>query len=116
MSHGIPVVFDSDFLRDRYEHNISAAADYNLYHRLYIVERKSDYFQIAGFGAGSPSDAVFNFYLNRMPYLENFVTYFEYRAESLIESYSLSNRVIVPDYLDPKVLIEANIASLIRFA
>lgn len=103
LSHSAPVLFTSDYLRDRWQTNITCASDQHLYHRLYLVERRADHYLGVGFGTNESSESILNFYMNAQCFLEKFVRYFEQQIEDLIAP-SKSRKIVLPDYFDKKII------------
>ncbi|MDQ2994893.1 MAG: LuxR C-terminal-related transcriptional regulator [Pseudomonadota bacterium] len=101
---------------EKYHKLISCAADENLYHSLFIVDRQSDHYRICGFGVNGNLHSVFNFYLNIMGVLENFIKYFERHADELIESNCQNNLLILPNYHNELVLLDPATDLPINFA
>ncbi len=88
---------------DRYNRNIESAACWKIFHRLYIVERYPGYFTAYGFGVIKETTSIFNFYLNAIPILRDFIKYYEYHASELIEYTKQNNRIIMPYYSEKKI-------------
>ncbi len=100
----------ADLDPEKYEKNITHAADHNIYHRLYIVERREDYYVTFGFGVSNDNRSIINFYLNALPYLERFVRYFDFHATNIIESQLQDFNIISPGYLNKMVKEKFNIS------
>ncbi len=88
---------------ERYNKSIDHAANWHIFHRLYIVKRYTGYFTTYGFGVIKEEKSILNFYLNALKVLENFALYFEYHAEELIGRADQNNRIIIPYYHEIKL-------------
>lgn len=116
LSHHMPLPPGaSDISPERYQKLICYAADCNLYHCLFIIDRMKDHYRICGFGVSGNLHAVFNFYLNIMSVLDNFITYFEYHADSLIETSCEDGMIELPHYHNKVTLIDPDIKLPVDF-
>ena len=69
---------------DKYENNIVLAKNHNIHHRLYIAEGRKDHVRLGGFAIDENKQSIFEFYLNSVDVLENFIVYFESKIETLL--------------------------------
>lgn len=83
---------------ERYQNNIFNAAEHNVFHRIYFIERCSNYYKIYGYGVCKSTSSIMNYYLNSMPVLEKFVKHFEWRAQELIGGDNKENIIVLPNY------------------
>jgi DNA-binding CsgD family transcriptional regulator len=83
----------------KYSYNIYTAKNNNIYHRLYLVTRETEAFKLVGFGVTQDLPLVFEFFMNSLKKLEQFVNYFEEQAADLINEHNKANRIILPNYL-----------------
>ncbi len=114
LSHCMPLPPKaSEINPEKYNGNVSSAADLKIFHRLYIVERQSDCYVASGFGVNREAMSIFSFYLNAFSILENFVKYFEHHAKELIDYSCENNRIIHPYYLQKMCSLEEYIQPLI---
>lgn len=95
---------------EKYEKNIVYAAENNIFHRLYIVERAENYYVTFGFGVTDDNRSIINFYLNALPYLERFVRYFDYHMTNIIEAQLQEFNIILPEYQRKTVEQKFNIS------
>ncbi len=95
--------------QDKFDKNIAYAVDHKVYHRLYLVDRREDYFITCGFGIDADNKSIINFYLNAVQYLQRFLNYFEFHAEEYIESQFQSAGLILPNYHDKLVVLDEEI-------
>lgn len=99
LSHYMPLPPGaSEVTAGKYDEIITCAADCNIFHRLYFIERESDYYRCCGFGVNSKVGAVFNFYINYMANLQKFIKHFESKTEYLMTHPDQSQQIILPDY------------------
>lgn len=64
LSHSMPLPPGaSEINPNRYNGNISTAADSQIFHRLYVIVRHSDYYVTSGFGVMKEEKSIFSFYL-----------------------------------------------------
>ncbi len=109
LSQSMPLPFPSgvnDYIINKYSEIIATASDLKIFHRMYFIERRSDYFQVSGFGTTCGNISIINYFINSLNSLRNFVQHFENSASDLIESFTQSNRIIIPSYLEHKLEIE----------
>ncbi len=83
---------------ERYSNNIANAATYNIFHRIYFIERCENYFKIYGYGVSKCSKSIFNFYFNSMSLLEEYVKQFEFQARNLISAEGRKLSINIPYY------------------
>lgn len=101
LSHHLPLpAVVGDLNPDRYNGNIACAAEFNIYHRLYFIERGKDYYYTSGFGLPSNNKADLDFYVNAGPKLKEFIKYFEYHARHLIANGLQHHSVYMPSYCE----------------
>ncbi len=104
VSHYMPLPLGSEVAREKYENLISTSAECDLFHVLFFVERFTNYYRISGFGMKEDNKAIFNFYINALRLMEEFVGYFEKKANDLI-TFSPSNDLInLPNY-DQRIIV-----------
>lgn len=89
-----------DVNQEKFEKNIAYGIDHKVYHRLYLVTRRDNYYLTTGFGVVFDNKSILNFYLNALPYLQRFLQYFEYHAEETIEYQYKKNILFLPNYHD----------------
>lgn len=99
----------SDLHPEKYEENIAHATDQGIYHRLYVVERREDYYVTYGFGVKNDDKTIINFYLNAMDYLEKFIRYFDFHCEYIIDLQLKKHQIILPTYQDKFIQEKMNI-------
>lgn len=97
---------------ERYKNNIFNAAEHNIFHRIYFIERCSNYYKIYGYGVCKGSTSIMNYYLNSMPVLEKFVKHFESHARELIEIEANKNSIVLPNYHSRISSIQSQIPSV----
>lgn len=87
-----------DVNQEKYEKNIAYGIDHKVYHRLYLVARRDNYYLTTGFGVNFDNKSILNFYLNALPYLQKFLAYFEFHGEEKIEHQYRKNTLFLPNY------------------
>lgn len=90
----------SDYLPQKYQRNIILSKHWDIYHRLYFVIPEKEYIKVCGFGASSSATSIYEFLLNSIDLLEQFIYYFEYQAYSLISKGKTQKLKNLPGYLD----------------
>ncbi len=93
----LPDTLDNDFSR-KYEQFIADAAKSSVYNGLYILDRKDNYFRTCGFHISKDERTIFNYYLNNLLYLENFIRHFDSYVPQLYQKYIGSNLITIPHY------------------
>lgn len=99
---------------ERYQNNITNAADHHIYHRIYFIERKDTYYKIYGYGVSKSSKSILNYYLNSLSFLEKFVKHFEWHAQGLIEADVKKNIIVIPNYHQKISLVNCEIPSVLN--
>lgn len=104
----LPIGLD-DKNSEKYLKNIEYASDHKVYHRMYITDRKDNYFTTSGFGVKKDSKSILNFHINSVNFLQRFIRYFEVKSSEIF-SRSLKNfNIILPKYHEELDLSEIGI-------
>lgn len=99
LSHYMPIPPGADEVNPgKYNEIIACAAECGIYHRLYFIERHSDYYRTCGFGVKSNVGTVFNFYINYMANMQKFIKHFESKARNLMLKANETSQIILPNY------------------
>ncbi len=99
LSHHMPLPPGArDVNSNKYNEIISCAAECDIYHRLYFIEKQSNYYRACGFGVKAGTTSIFNFYLNFMANLQQFIKYFEHKTALLMEYNVQKRQIILPNY------------------
>ncbi len=98
LSPDAPLPFGGEVSPEKYENVIALAYDHKLFHLLYFVHRKRNYYRVCGFGTQKQNHHILNFYISASQYLERFIPYFEENADHLIGSYQNKNHILLPIY------------------
>lgn len=69
----------------QYADKIKTSSHAGVYNRIYLVSKHDDYFRVCGFGAKKDSPELFEFFINSIPLLEQFIDYFECEGHDLIQ-------------------------------
>ena len=85
---------------DKYENNIVLAKNHNIHHRLYIAEGRKDHVRLGGFAIDENKQSIFEFYLNSVDVLENFIVYFESKIETLLSKKKNHKIIILPCFVE----------------
>lgn len=106
---------------ERFKENIHNAAEYNVLHRIYFLERHSNYYKGFGYGVSKKSLSIMNYYFNSMSLLNGFAKYFEWHFQDIIEIDAKKNFIILPNYnselnaINPQVLLSGDASEFQNF-
>lgn len=99
MSHLLPLPAAlKETNAEKYEKGVAYEAEAGIYHGLFLVDRETDYYRICGFSVKSDIDQITGFYNNLFPMLENFINYFEFRGDLLIQNALGKSLIFLPYY------------------
>ena len=88
---------------EKYADKIKTSSNVGVYNRIYLVSKHDDYFRVCGFGSKKDSPALFEFFINSIPLLEQFIDYFECEGHDLIQREGRRKKIF-PDQDRPLTL------------
>lgn len=113
MSHLLDVPDIEIVDQDKYLTNIDRYTQHQVFHRLYFVDRIDQYYRVSGFGVRSESKSAFNYYLNNLQALENFIDRFEIAVNEQLRCDVKNRLVTLADYLAmPNIDMPASLPKL----
>lgn len=87
---------------DKYNEIISMQADFNIYHRICMVDRGPNYYRACAFGVNSSCKSVFTYYFNLLDTMKKFIKYFEAKVDELNNNIEKNSKIIIP-YFHKKI-------------
>lgn len=99
---------------EKYNEIISMQSDFNIYHRICIVDRGPNYYRACAFGVNCSSKSVFTYYINLLDTLRKFIKYFESKVNELNDNIDKQNTIRIP-YFHQKIVSLNEKNGLIQF-
>jgi len=93
----LPPLFEKDTY-SRMHHNALCANDLKIGIRVYDITRFKDSYRICCFGCDNGDLSLLQYYLNAQKVMENFIHYFEIKADSLIHGARHSGMIFIPQH------------------
>ena len=89
---------------DKRESSIALAGRHGIYHRMCLLTRCEDYFELAVFGVSDEKTSVIEFYLNSLPMLEQFARQCERTLFPQLTIKGVHHELFLPGYCDTSLM------------